>query len=101
MLRTPLRRSPAVQGVASVSRLMSAFDPLRTLARARYAGPMSVVPPSVWPLLQRAGWFEGRCVAVDATVPPQHPSYAVLAELGGIVLRDPAPNVGSIAFRHV
>lgn len=36
--------------------------------------------------LREAGWFEGRRVAVDASVSPEHPAHEVLAELGGLQL---------------
>jgi hypothetical protein len=62
---------------------------------------MSVVPESMRTPFREAGWFEGRHVAVDATVPASHPATAVLAELGGLALLDPAPNICSIAFHHV
>ena len=62
---------------------------------------MHVVPSSASSLFKLSGWFEGRRVAVDDVVPPQHAAYAVLAELGGITLRDPAPNLVSLTFRHV
>ena len=62
---------------------------------------MSVVPESARPLFRAAGWFEGRHVAVEAAVPTGHPAMAVLAELGGLALVDPAPSVCSVAFQHV
>lgn len=62
---------------------------------------MSVVPEKMQTPFRGAGWFEGRHVAVDASVPTGHPANAVLAELGGLSLLEPAPNVCSIAFRHV
>jgi hypothetical protein len=62
---------------------------------------MSVVPESMRTVFRGAGWFEGRIVALDAAVPTCHPATAVLAEVGGLTLLDPAPNVCSIAFQHV
>ena len=61
---------------------------------------MSVIPVDIAPVFRNAGWFEDRRVAVDAAVPMYHPSFAVLTELGGVVLRNPAPSVVSIAFQH-
>ena len=52
-------------------------------------------------LFRAAGWFDGRHVAVGADVPTCHPGTAILAELGGLALLNPAPNVCSIAFKHV
>jgi len=62
---------------------------------------MSVVPESMRTPFRKAGWFEGRKVAVDAAVPTGHPATAILAELGGLALLDPAPNICSIAFQYV
>ncbi|HET6942288.1 MAG TPA: SUKH-3 domain-containing protein [Sphingomicrobium sp.] len=62
---------------------------------------MSVVPEAMRTPFRGAGWFEGRQVAVDRAVPAGHPASAVLAELGGLVLVEPAPNICSIAFQHV
>lgn len=62
---------------------------------------MSNVPASLFPLFEQAGWSEGRCVAVDAAVPDDHPAYTVLSELGGLSLHDPAANIRSIEFKYV
>ncbi|MEO6224987.1 MAG: SUKH-3 domain-containing protein [Sphingomicrobium sp.] len=62
---------------------------------------MSIVPESMQIPFRAAGWFEGRHVTLDADVPTGHPATAVLAELSGLTLLKPAPNVCSIAFQHV
>jgi hypothetical protein len=52
-------------------------------------------------MFRQAGCFVGRKVAVDPAVPPQHAAHAVLAEVGGLRLVEPAPSIASIAFGHV
>ena len=61
---------------------------------------MSTVPRSMVTAFKTAGWFEGRQVAVPSAVPASHPASALLAELGGLTLVNPAPNICSVAFQH-
>jgi hypothetical protein len=62
---------------------------------------MSAVPDSMRKAFEAAGWTEGRQIDVVSSVPLHHPAHAVLAELGGLTLTDPSPNICSIEFRHV
>lgn len=62
---------------------------------------MSIVPSSMTNKFEAAGWFPGRTIEVAPAVPFDHPAHAVLAEIGGLALSNPAPNICSVAFRHV
>lgn len=62
---------------------------------------MSIVPDSMRRAFEAAGWTEGRRVHVSSGVPLHHPAHEVLAELGGLTLKDPAPNICSIEFQHI
>ena len=60
--------------------------PLSTLEKSAVMSPYSA---SLIPRLQKIGWFEGRSVAVNPSVPSNHPAYQVLAELSGLrIVRD-------------
>lgn len=61
---------------------------------------MSIVPDSMRWAFEAAGWTEGRQVHVPSGVPLHHPAQEVLAELGGLTLEDPAPNICSIKFQY-
>ena len=61
---------------------------------------MSVVPRGMVRAFKTAGWFEGRQIAVPSAVPASHPASALLAELGGLTLVNPAPNICSVAFQY-
>jgi hypothetical protein len=62
---------------------------------------MTVVPANMRIAFQKAGWFEGRQVAVGPGVPTGHPAHAILAELTGVTLIEPAPNVCSVEFKAI
>lgn len=62
---------------------------------------MSAVPDSMRRAFEAAGWTEGRQVDVASSVPLHHPAHGVLAELGGLTLAHPAPDICSIEFCHV
>lgn len=47
---------------------------------------MSIVPENLASRMEEAGWYPGRRVAVDSTVPRHHPAYQVIEELGGLRL---------------
>lgn len=62
---------------------------------------MTFVPTKLRPAFHHAGWFEGRNVVVDPAVPRDHPAHAVLAELNGLAVPHPAPNIEMLAFEPV
>ena len=62
---------------------------------------MSAVPDSMRKAFEAAGWTEGRRIDVAPSVPIHHPAHALLAEVGGLTLTNPSPNICSIEFRHV
>ena len=62
---------------------------------------MSIVPVSMRSTFEAAGWHQGRAVRTDPRVPTTHPARTVLAELGGLTIRDPSPRVCAIAFQFV
>ncbi len=62
---------------------------------------MSVVPAVMRTAFQKSGWFEGRQVAVAPGVPKDHQAYAILAELSGLTICDPGPNVCSVEFKAI
>ena len=62
---------------------------------------MTLISQLAAPMFREAGWFVGRNVEVDPAISPEHLSYAVLGEVGGLRLASPAPNISSIVFRRV